>query len=530
MSTKYTSQIPGRKSLTPQTEKASPDQVVNNAGGFSFSQDEMARVKRFLILGSEGGTYYVSERKLTQANAANLISAIKKNGTEVVKLITEISVSGRAPKNDPAIFALALACTHGDEATKTAAYSAISKVCRTGTHLFQFTESIQDLRGWSRGLRTGVGKFYTERSPGSLATQLVKYRQRNGWTHRDVLRLSHVKPATSMQAALLRWAVGKPVEGDLHPTISAFEEIQALGTTDVKRTLKLVADNQLPWEVLPTELLGDRRVWEGQLAQGMPLTAMIRNLGKMTSLGILDGMSSEVKKVVETLGSMEALHAARVHPLSILIALSTYKSGHGFKGSLSWKPNSLVVDALDEAFYKAFEVVVPAGKNYFLGLDVSGSMGDTFGDSPLSCCEAATAMALVTHRTEPWTFVGAFNDGISEIPLSKKSTLSSAMKYTRGVNFGGTDCALPMKYALERKMEVDTFVVYTDNETWAGVGHPHEWLRKYRSEMSRPNTKLVVVGMTSNGFTIADPSDKGMLDIAGFDTTTPAVISQFSAE
>jgi 60 kDa SS-A/Ro ribonucleoprotein len=33
--------------------------------------------------------------------------------------------------------------------------------------------------------------------------------------------------------------------------------------------------------------------------------------------------------------------------------------------------------------------------------------------------------------------------------------------------------------------------------------------------------------MTSNGFTIADPNDRGRLDVVGFDTTAPAVIADF---
>ena len=39
---------------------------------------------------------------------------------------------------------------------------------------------------------------------------------------------------------------------------------------------------------------------------------------------------------------------------------------------------------------------------------------------------------------------------------------------------------------------------------------------------------LVVVGMVSNGFSIADPSDPGMLDVVGFDTATPQLISDFA--
>jgi len=39
---------------------------------------------------------------------------------------------------------------------------------------------------------------------------------------------------------------------------------------------------------------------------------------------------------------------------------------------------------------------------------------------------------------------------------------------------------------------------------------------------------LIVVGMVSNGFTIADPDDAGMLDVAGFDTAVPQVMADFA--
>jgi 60 kDa SS-A/Ro ribonucleoprotein len=94
--------------------------------------------------------------------------------------------------------------------------------------------------------------------------------------------------------------------------------------------------------------------------------------------------------------------------------------------------------------------------------------------------------------------------------------------------FGGTDCALPMVEALKHRWAVDTFVVYTDSETWAGSIHPAQALREYRERMGIA-AKLVVVAMASNGFTIADPDDAGMLDVVGFDTATPQVIGDFVA-
>ena len=83
---------------------------------------------------------------------------------------------------------------------------------------------------------------------------------------------------------------------------------------------------------------------------------------------------------------------------------------------------------------------------------------------------------------------------------------------------GGTDCALPMLWAARNKLNVSAFMTYTDSETWAGNIHPAQALRQYRSEFVG-DAKAVVVGMTSNGFTLADPNDRGMLDVVGFDTT-----------
>jgi 60 kDa SS-A/Ro ribonucleoprotein len=92
---------------------------------------------------------------------------------------------------------------------------------------------------------------------------------------------------------------------------------------------------------------------------------------------------------------------------------------------------------------------------------------------------------------------------------------------------GGTDCALPMVWALKNRVEVDTFQVYTDNETWHGAIHPHQALREYRQKMGI-DARLVVVAMTAGGASIADPSDPGQLDVSGFDSSVPNLLSDFS--
>jgi len=84
-----------------------------------------------------------------------------------------------------------------------------------------------------------------------------------------------------------------------------------------------------------------------------------------------------------------------------------------------------------------------------------------------------------------------------------------------------------MLWAQEQNWAVDTFIVYTDNETWAGRIHPCQALVEYRRH-SGIAAKLIVVGMTATEFSIADPKDAGMLDVVGFDTAAPGIIAEFS--
>ena len=86
------------------------------------------------------------------------------------------------------------------------------------------------------------------------------------------------------------------------------------------------------------------------------MTAMIRNLGKMSAIGLLDKKSPHVRHVCEQLVNSDALHQARLHPYTLLQAQCTYSKGRGEKGSLRWEVNEKIAQALDSAFYLSFNV------------------------------------------------------------------------------------------------------------------------------------------------------------------------------
>jgi len=369
-----------------------------------------------------------------------------------------------------------------------------------------------------------VSEWYTERPAEKVALQVIKYRQRDTWTHRDVLRLAHPTAPTPEHDAIFEWVTqgNEPGHG-VSPLIDAYLAVNR--ETSSREIQRQVRENRLPREALPTDSLKDPAIWDA-LLDDMPMTAMIRNLGVMSRVGLLTPGSNGTATVVTKLADTDALRRSRVHPLQVLTAMATYASGQGFRSRGAWNPVVQIVDALDEAFYLSFENVEPTNLRYLLALDVSSSMGGgQVAGTPMTPRMAASAMAMVTARTEKRYEAVAFQRVLESIPLSPRQRLDDVMRIPW--HGGGTDCALPMIYAEQNAREVDVFVVYTDSETWAGNVHPAQALASYR-RASGIDARLIVVVMVSNGFSIADPNDRGMLDVVGFDASVPRIMSEFA--
>lgn len=539
---------------TPQSQPARSDQVQNNAGGYTFAVSDWTRLNRFLTLGVTGGSFYVKAHDLAVDNLDALRGLITREPVEVVKRVVELSESGRAPRQQPGLFVLAAVAGLAGVEGRRAAAEAVPRVARTGSTLKTFVQYAQQFRGWGPVLRRGVANWYLNQPVDRLAYQAVKYRKRVDWTDRDVLRLAHPKPVVDdvRRRTLFDWVCGRaaPLNGALDADVllpdddplrivEGFERIRRAKSAN--EAARLVGEYRLPWEAVPDEWLNNVNVLAALVDAGMPITALLRQLPRLTRAGLLPNSGGRTDEVVHTLTDAEHLRAARVHPIALLLALTTYQSGRSVRGSSTWQPTRRIVDALDTGFYAAFESVEPTGLRHMLALDVSGSMSNyRIADTHLSAREASAAMALVTLSAETRCDVVGFTSGnasgrfdgwrsqaITPLDVSPRQRLDDVVRYTRSLSFGATDCALPMLYAIEKNLDVDVFVIYTDNETWAGDVHPHEALRRYRDRSGIP-ARLVAVGMTATNYTVADPNDAGQLDVSGFDANVPGLLAAFA--
>ncbi len=510
----------------PQFLPLNKRQVQNAAGGHAYPVSDMDQLDRFLVLGSTGGNYYFQEYELAKQNLDPVMRCIQADAVGVVRRTVEISKAGRAVKNDPAIFTLALVLKHGDEPARQAAAGAIVDVCRTGTHLLSLAAEVEGIgKGWGRSLKRGVARWFLDRDEDALAYQALKYAQRNGWALRDLLRLAHPKASES---AVFQHILKGGVCG--HPLIDAAESLKGL---DPKTAAEMIALYRLPREAVPTELLNSPEVWRA-LLESMPMTAMVRNLGKMTQVGLVVSGSPAEAIVVEALGNPQRLRKARVHPLTLLVALAVYRSGRGIRGSLHWSPLDSVNAALSEAVGFAMESAPAMGLRTLVAIDVSGSMHTHVAGVPaLHTHEAAACMAIAATKVERIVHTVAFSSegrlagNAGWQPLDVKGRRLDDVVVTLQSLGGGTDLALPLRAALALKEPVDLIQIYTDSETWAGRQHLDAVLDEYRRKRN-PAVKLVVAAMTANRISVGDPEDPGILQAIGFDASLPQVISAFA--
>lgn len=713
---------PNSRLHVPQTVGL-PGQVRNNAGGYSFPLPLRTECLRYLIIGSKNGNFYQSAGQVSTEISRAILAAVNEPATfkTLLEDLTDVSVKGRAPRQEMTMMTLAACIVFApDHECKSLALASISKICRIPTHLFMLLENVRGLsqdkpdkpgKGMGKGMRKALAQFYTSRGGEELAVLLTKYKNREGWTHKDIFRLIHINPsemkddgarlvleyfmaedkpqrktkaglvipATNARTEFLKRLAAIPtpdrVDSDvdqqetpvqtqgllssvsnaigsffggssakldtvgqkrevnfkvIHPQSGKLDQLKlmvmdteplqniksilveigvgtvesivfryagevisstktlkdiaydtskmifvaegvevivpsietklqssiqtaeqpkktaredqltatarflkaliAVGETakDTPKAITILKKNpRLQREHIPTEHMSCSAIWE-VLLEGMGLEALIRNLGKLSQIGLA---AQKRVKICEMLTNRENVVRSRVHPLKIFIGSKTYGAGKGELGKMTWPVVPEITNILTQTFKLAFGNVSKSGKRMMIALDVSGSM-DTpcAGASNISCREGETALALVQVAVEGTenVYVRGFSSTFFNFDgkIRPEMTIYEAIRAT-SVPFGATNCALPMVTALKERTPVDVFVVYTDSETYAPTVHPQVALEQYRKEMGI-DAKLIVVGMVSNCLSIANPSDPNILNLAGFDTSTPELISMFS--
>lgn len=491
----------------------------NNAGGTTYVIDEMEYLDRFLILGTFEN-FYCSQTKITKEAIAKLIPLAKAHGEEMVARALRVSLERLAVKTEPVAIALAVAWKYGSEKVRSTIEAKFPEAFRIGTHLFEWVEAAEAVGcGYGRRMRRMLGSWYLAHAQrGTLEYQLAKYQQRNGWSHRDVLRLCHLIPTPETEE-VLKWAVSGEI-GENLSTIVGMNKLKH----EPENAPNIIRSYRLTHEMVPTDIQNTPAVMDAMFDE-MPYRALIRNLNRLTNAGVVAQRKHEV---VGRLQDPDVIRKSGVHPFNVLLAWATYAQGKGFKGSLTWDPEKGVTSALESAFYKSLKCLPPSGKKYLLALDISGSMTSPIMHSPVTSAQAECAMVAAQIAAEGTENVDVvlFSDDLVEIDSRElhDRTIDNMWRTIARFGFGGTDASLAFKFATEKKRQYDAIVVYTDNESWGHARNMGSYLDAYRK--ISPNVKTISVAFALSEFSIL-PRHPNNLNVAGLSADLPAVITKF---
>ena len=544
-------------------------------------------ILRILILGSRNNKYNTNtntNRKSIPNEDINYIDMkIKEgHGEEILNIVKDVYNMNRAPKLDNTLMILAMLCRSDQIILKTNSLKVLENF-KTISHLYSWKKyhSIiknpdgSNSKGFGRAIKRSINNWIISNKPEVLSYQITKYISREGWSFKNILQCTHVKTNTGDDRKIkennknnappceldlvLRYAVNGFIEMEtlckknnmtesyVYKYLKAVYDSKNYNISHKKKLIDSIYEYKLTREQIPTWGLVDMNVLTALLLNKekdsivMPLTALLRNLGNLTSHNVFDD-ENIVILLIKHITNISVIKNSNIHPVTVLTAWFTYRNGKGVKGCNTWNPNNMIVNSLEEMFYLSFKNVIPTGKRICFLIDCSGSMTYPSLCEGVTNAEAAALLAMIFARSELqsesapshsfYLFTSTDNKyrntGLTDVSdvIDSTASLEIVLNSVQRSDWGQTDISMGILEALRYKRKYDAFIVITDNDVNSGIS-PSIAMKQYRDGMKMPNSKLVVVATKGCDYSVADPNDINMMDVCGFDSFGPKIIQDF---
>ncbi|XP_015112539.1 60 kDa SS-A/Ro ribonucleoprotein [Diachasma alloeum] len=535
-----------------------------------------SRFTRYLYVGKEYPVYHSG----SWSNPANFsldklpsledLSSSPETALLPLDRIKSTFASGVIHQPETLIFALAASARqHKSESLRRAAYEYLSQHCKSPEHFLLFVSFASKLsrqqslprHGYGHGWRTAVNEWYLSQSPKSLAECVTRCKSRYGWSHKDIIKLSH--PVTKKCPADLQAVIKYIVFGlekaklefenesraqevlELMERVEDFRQCQ-----DPVRAAGLIRTHHYTLDHVHPDLMKSPDVWEA-LVETMDLPSVVHNLQRIQNAGLLGGGSQVSEKIITALMSKEQVLKSKISPSVLLLAAKTYENPDGVpmpvkrrvgrKNKLKHKriprPDGRIIDAMYLALNVSFSNVEATGLKYLITVSTGGWRKTQGGQVDLVeangpwVVEAACILALGLLRAEEKVTVSTFTgtEGLNARPvhIDKNATFQETVERMRARSTGPPNIGKPMLWAAHHRRKFDVFINVVDKmrEKYDFTGRAMDL---YKKKMNLPNTRLVnwVVGSTSTYMEGRNVSD--VLTVCGFDVHVPRIIEAFA--
>jgi 60 kDa SS-A/Ro ribonucleoprotein len=525
MANKQLFQKRGESRQVPKTD------TRNAAGGRAYKFEDRHALAQFVVTGTFSNTYYTTageQLKQIEGLVAKCDSPF----------LAKLAVYGRQEAKMKDTPAYLLAVLHSRRETALVAH-IFDRVCDNSKMLFNFIQIVRSGATGRRNLGTSVKNmirnWIARKSPKGLYLASLGHSKPS---MSDVIRMVHIKPTTAKRQAIYKYLTGLQREGGINPLFEDLPEELQIFEALKKGETKVIPD--IPFRALTNCELSVAQ-WK-QIGLNMPWNTLRMNLNMLSRKGAFEGNAKTfTSEVVAKLSDAEEVRRCNAFPYQLL---TTFQNVNGV-------PQSVKL-ALQDAMEIATENVPALPGQTVVAIDVSGSMGmNVTGSrrgvsSVTRCVDVASLVAACVLRNNPTAIVYAFDcenryrygstsirgkisGGLYDPQLNPRdSVMTNAGKLAK-YGGGGTDCSIPLRYLNQEKIEVDNFIIVSDNESWSGYyGRGEGYMAAWQTLVRRcPKAKMVNIDIQPNHSSQSPNKRKEILNIGGFSDTVFTVMDEF---
>ncbi|KAJ8949561.1 hypothetical protein NQ318_016192 [Aromia moschata] len=547
------------------------------------------KLKRLIYLGnvdpkyiSGGPDKYIP---VTKAKQELLDEFVKNSANDLLRIILSASEDKLIPHRATLynILACAMANEGISEKSKPEISATVLKICRSDKEFFDFIMYVTSLRTDKCKLpptaAKTVRKYYTNKSAQDLVNSYTKYNSYHSWSHKDLIKLGHVKSDTPLKNIVINYILFKKnteQEGDSEAKklLDILKKSETLRSTkDHKVAVPIIAELKATINQVEPTLRKSAEVWNAVLPN-MSLPEVLQVLPKLYKLGFLKKDTPTQAQINETLTNVEKVKASGVHPIEVFIAMKNFEKRWQKKLLLPIvvinyyfrpldpklldhlvrekklteeeikklrTPNEakcpVVINHLQKCMYISCNNVQSFGKRYMVTIDVTDKM-DTpcLHNKNITSLEAAVAFAMCLMRVEKDVTVAVYKEKeVSIVHLDKKGQFYEHVQKLRESKSNYLVPVSAIEWASTQKKHIDIFFNFIHHKEYytsipkdvrEKISRPSEALQKYRKKFNLQNTKLVTFCMSSPHVTFADGSPN-MLDVAGLDLGVARAVEAF---
>ncbi|CAG5135220.1 unnamed protein product [Candidula unifasciata] len=521
--------------------------------------NDLDYVTRFVCIGSEEGCHSILPKQDYRDKVPSLHSLLSRDAAfAAIRRLRTIFENRSFVTKDPLLFALAMIVRkmpegHDEDPVRHGAYDLVQEACESPLDLFTFVSfdkavSGPGKAGWGRGMKRLVRHWYESKAPLDLAFEATKCKSSHGWSHRDLIRQSHIHPNKRSKGAsvvLNYLAKGKEAvcnykeededeEEEVHQVVAFLRDVEKLiaSKAENKELIRDVIERRkLVDRQIPSHLFQMKETFEGLLGH-MELANIFRSIPKMASLGMLDHAAPEASKVIEYVGDFDKIKQQKVPPVVIFVALRRYETNKAKK----WVKNHNLVKALHAAFNASLKCLPRIGKRTLLAVHIDSKIAKrrVSGANFLTPLMPCALMAKFFTQSETRVQVVYFHQKVIDLKIENNKSrkmpmagiIEQIVKPTKELANANFDLSEPLKWATQNRKSFDNILIMSDKKTVTSTEAFYNALHAYRMELSLPAAKLAFIGM-SDHTVIGNKLDLNMLEVSGFNERVPQLIYNF---